>query len=133
MSQENVEIVKEFTRLFEQGDHHSWRRYFHPDVVWDASSGGLPLSGVYHGYDGIERFGAEWFSAWDDFEVKHLEWIDAGDSVVVIFRQRGRGRGSGVTVEQDYAGIYDFRDQQVARYRMFESRDEALEAAGLSE
>ena len=33
MSQENVEIVKRFSRIFERGDREEWRKYFDPDVV----------------------------------------------------------------------------------------------------
>jgi hypothetical protein len=42
MSQENVEIVKEFTRLFQEGDRDRWRDYFDPDVVWDTSASDWP-------------------------------------------------------------------------------------------
>jgi hypothetical protein len=56
MSQENVEIVKEFTRRFEQGDRDSWREYFDPAVVWDTSASKMPAAGVYHGHDGVEEF-----------------------------------------------------------------------------
>jgi ketosteroid isomerase-like protein len=38
MSQGNVEIVKEFTGLFEKGDRDAWRDYFDPDVIWDTSA-----------------------------------------------------------------------------------------------
>ena len=38
MSQENVEVVKEFTRLFENGDRDAWRDYLDPDVIWDSSA-----------------------------------------------------------------------------------------------
>ena len=53
--------------------------------------------------------------------------------VVIVFRQRGTGRESGVQIERDFFGVYDLRESKVVRFRMFESRDEALEAAGLSE
>ena len=43
MSEENVEIVKEFSQLFEKGDRDKWREYFDPDVVWDTSARQLAL------------------------------------------------------------------------------------------
>ena len=53
--------------------------------------------------------------------------------MVVVFRQSGTGRGSGVRVERDFFGVYDLKESKVVRYRLYESREEALEAAGLTE
>ena len=133
MSQENVEIVKEFTRRFEQGDRDSWREYFDPAVVWDTSASKMPAAGVYHGHDGIEEFFRDWLPTWRDFEVETREYIDAGDSVVVVFRQTGTGRSSGVRTARDVFGVYGLKDAKVIRYGLYESREEALEAAGLRE
>ncbi len=52
---------------------------------------------------------------------------------VVVFRQSGTGRGSGARTERDFFGVYELRESKVVRYRMYESRQEALEAAGRSE
>ena len=133
MSQENVEIVKGFTSLFEAGDRDVWRHHFDPDVVWDTSASQMPAAGIYHGHEGVERFFQEWLGAWGDYELETLEYIDAGSSVVIVFRQSGTGRGSGVRTERDFFAIYDLRDSKVVRYRQYETREDALEAAGLSE
>ncbi len=133
MSQENVELVKEFTRLFEEGDRDAWRNYFAPNVVWDTSGSSLPSAGVYHGHEGMERFFREWLGAWSDYGIETLEYLDAGDSVVLVFRQSGTGRGSGVRTERDFFAVYDLSDSKVVRYRQYESRKAALEAAGLRE
>jgi ketosteroid isomerase-like protein len=133
MSQENVEIVKEFTRSFEEGDRDAWRDYFAPDVVWDTSASSMPSAGVFHGHEGMERFFRDWLGTWRDYEITPREYLDAGDSVVLVFRQRGTGRESGVQIERDFFGVYDLRETKVVRYHQYESREEALEAAGLSE
>ena len=133
MSQQNVETVKEFTRLFEAGDRNAWRDYFDPDVVWDTSATRMPSAAMYHGHQGIERFFREWLGTWSDYTVETREHIDAGDSVVIVFRQSGIGRGSGVRAERDFLAVYDLSDSKVVRYRQYETRNEALEAARLSE
>jgi hypothetical protein len=53
--------------------------------------------------------------------------------VVVAFRQCGTGRSSGVRSERDFFGVYDLKDSKVTRFRLYESKEEALEAAGLRE
>ena len=131
MAETNADIVREFTVLFERGDRDAWRRYFHEDIIWDASQSNLLLAGVTRGHKGVEQFFIDWLGTWEEYEVTHSEIIDAGDSVVVVFHQRGRGKGSGIEMERDFFGVYDLRDGQVIRYTHFESRDEALEAVGL--
>ena len=131
MSWENVEIVKEFTALFEAGDRDSWRSYFDPDVIWDTSESQMLMSGAYRGHEGVERFFVDWLAVWEDYTVETREYIDAGESVVWVFRQRGRGKGSGVPTERDFFSVYDLRRGKVTRFRLYESRAAALEAAGL--
>jgi len=133
MSQENVEVVRQFMGVFEAGDRDEWREHFDPDVVWDTSASQMPAAGVYHGHAGVEQFFRDWLGTWTDYEVVTREYIGAGDSVVVMFRQSGTGRGSGVRVERDFFGVYDLRESRVVRFRLYESQDDALEAAGLRE
>ncbi len=133
MSQENVEVVKAFMSLYEAGDRNEWRKHFDPDVVWDTSTSTMPAAGIYQGHEGVEQFFREWLGAWSDYGIETLEYIDAGDSVVLVFRQRGIGRGSGVRTERDFFGVYDLSDSKVVRYRQYESRKAALDAAGHEE
>ena len=51
----------------------------------------------------------------------------------MCLRQWGRGKGSGVPVEYRFFGVWTFRDGKVIRYKGFNERAEALEAAGLRE
>ncbi len=71
--------------------------------------------------------------AWESFEIEFEDFFDAGDQVVVFARDHGIGRTSGVPVEFVYAQLITLRDGKVSRWQAFTDRDEALEAAGLSE
>jgi ketosteroid isomerase-like protein len=133
MSRENVEVVERVMSRFEAGDRQAWREHFDPDVVWDTSASELPGASIYHGHEGVVRFFRDWLETWTDYEVAAREYIDAGDAVVIVFCQSGTGRGSGVRVERDFFGVCDLRDLKVVSFRLYESREEALEAAGLSE
>ena len=131
MSQENVEIVKGF---FDHFGSDEWREHVADDVVWDTSAVSYAgMSGVYTGHAGVEQFFRNWLGPWESPTVELLEVIDAGDSVFTVMRWRARGRGSGVKVQRDFFGIYDFRDGVVVGFRQGETRAEALEAAGLRE
>ena len=81
----------------------------------------------------MERFFRDWLGTWTDYEVATRDYIDAGDTVVVVFRQSGTGRASGVRTERDFFGVYDLTELKVVRFRLYASRDDALEAAGVRE
>ena len=73
-------------------------------------------------------------SAWADLVLEPLEFIEApGDRVLTTVRQSGRGRESGVPIVNHFFEVFTIRDEEVRNAEFFRHRDEALEAAGLSE
>jgi ketosteroid isomerase-like protein len=42
-------------------------------------------------------------------------------------------RGSDITLDRDLPNVWTVRDGRAVRFRVFKTRDQALEAAGLSE
>jgi ketosteroid isomerase-like protein len=132
MSEDDVEIVKEFTRRFAAGGHVTGD-YFDPEIVWDTSASGLPAAGVYHGREGVRRFFRDWLAPWNDYSIEARECFDVGGAVVLVFRQAGTGKASGIRAERDFFGVWELDGSKVVRFRLFASREQALDAAGLSE
>jgi ketosteroid isomerase-like protein len=92
---------------------------------------GWPEQLTYRGIEGARQFIAEWTEAWDDWELEVEDYIDAGKRVVVLLRQRGRSKATGVPVEMRLGQVWTLRDEQQIRMQMYASPEEALEAAGL--
>jgi ketosteroid isomerase-like protein len=132
MSQENVEIVRRGYDALNHGDIEGMIKTADPQVRWDVSQRVFNPA-VYEGHDGIRRFVEEIDEVWEDFRLEPLEFIDAGDKVVVSHLVRGRGKGSGVEVELPSTNVYSLRNGKVIETRMYREHGEALEAAGLSE
>jgi ketosteroid isomerase-like protein len=61
------------------------------------------------------------------------EWIDAGDDVIAVIRIWGRGRASGVAVEQCQSHVWTLRDGKLWKLRRYETKADALKAVGLTE
>ena len=128
MSRENVEIVR---RAWQAPDVESLFAFYDPAIAWESHYG--PISGVYHGHDGVRQFFREWTEPLESFHAAAETFIDAGDNVVVGGRISARGQASGVEGEMPQWMVYGVRDGLVVRVDLFESKREALEAVGLSE
>ena len=65
-------------------------------------------------------------------EVEIEEITEVGeDRLVVVVRVSGRGKGSGVNVEQRNGQVWTFVDSKVARIDSYMNPADAFEAAGL--
>ena len=133
MSQENVDLLR---RGFE---HVERTREFpaeaaHPDFVWDTTTfrGGVNTRTCV-GVDETNGWLAEWLEGFVNWSIDVEELFDAGDRVVTITHQRASAKHGGPEVEMRLAQVWTFRDGLLTRMEMYADRDEALEAAGLSE
>jgi ketosteroid isomerase-like protein len=134
MSQENVEIVRSMFEAANRGDPDAWLEYWTDDIDFRAAEGAPDDHGPIKGKDALRAFLQDWLNTFDDFKVEPIELIDAGeDNVIAVMRISGRAKLSGVETELTYAELSTLRDGKIARGRQYFTRDEALEAAGLSE
>ena len=134
MSQENVEIVGDAVVAYNRGDLDTLLAYCADDIDYRAVEGALDDRGPMHGKDAVQAYFQDWLDTFDDLKAEPLELIDAADEqVVTVLRFGGRAKLSGVEADLTFAVVYTLRDGKVARGREYWTRDEALEAAGLSE
>lgn len=135
MSQESVELVRQGFEALNRGDRASIAHLLAPDVEWHSLAG--PILGVdtIRGREAMLKF------LWQDlpgsiegFRASPEEFTDLGnDRVLVVVRYEGRGRSSEVKVDQRIASVYEIRNGMAATVRDYESREEALEAAGIED
>ena len=136
MSRENLEVVRRLNAADERRDTEAVLSLYDEEVELDFSR--IPHAtvigrGLYHGHDGLRSWYREWFQAWESFEQINEELIDAGEQVVSVWSQRGRGRVSGAEVELRHAAaVWTIRNGKVVRLVAFANREDALEAVGLS-
>ena len=134
MSEENVEIVRASAAAFNRGDLDAWLEYWTDDIDYRAIEGAPDDHGPIQGKDALRVYVQDWRDTFDDFRQEPVEQIDAGDDkVIAVFRISGRAKLSGVETDLTYAALYTFRDGKIARGREYWTREDALEAAALSE
>lgn len=133
MSSENLEIIRRLSEGIERGDTEAVFAHYDPEIVWDSSRPG-PISGLYHGHEGVRQYFREWMESFETYNAHAETFIDAAESVVVGYRASGRGRSSGVEIGNwIFWLVYRIRNGLVVRIETFDSKHEALEAAGLHE
>ena len=138
MSKENMEVVRRAFEAFNRGgvDACVSKGVWSPEIVWDATPSGIPGLGAYRGHEAVKRFFEDdWFKAFpfEEWEVELGEVIEAGDRVIAMSRQHGRGASSGAVAELELAQVSTVRDGQIVWVDNYLDREKALEAAGLSE
>jgi len=135
MSQENVETVREALVAYNRGDLDAFLdEYWTDDIDYRAVEGAPDDHGPIHGKAEMRAYLQDWFDTFDDLKIEPLEVIDAGqDQAVAVVRFGGRAKLSGVEADLTFAVVYTLRDGKVARGREYWTKEQALEAAGLSE
>jgi ketosteroid isomerase-like protein len=133
MSQENVDVVRGAFAAINRRDRETAFRFADPEIVVDATRRVFNPT-TYVGIEGIRKWATDTDEVWEEFRADQIEFIDAGDRVVVVLRLHGKGKGSGAEVEQSVAGIWTVRNGRVVRVEIgYTDPREALEAVGLSE
>jgi hypothetical protein len=136
MSQENVEVVREYIKSLGKlrpGDVPK-----HLARFWDADGDFYPVrkfpeARPCHGIEQIARFLAEYRDAWDRYEFAVTELIPVGDDCVFVHSAiRAEGRESGVNLGGDLYQCVWLRQGHFFRWEDHLTLKGALRALGLS-
>ena len=86
------------------------------------------------GHEGLTRFWTELQEAWEEFSLELVEVVECDrERLVAVTVVRGRGQGSGISIEAGGAMLWTLREGKILSGKLFQNREEALEAVGLSE
>ena len=119
---------------FSRGDIDAVLAGMHPEIEWEIAFPFPEGEETYHGHDGVRRFWSKMTDVFDEWTVEPEEVLAVSDGrVLVVLRERLRGRGSDMPLEQmNYHLLTRAADGRIARLQAFPDRETALEAAGSS-
>ena len=137
MSQKNVELIRSlYTRfpvLNSEALEFLYEHIWDPGIDWRAIPGAPDDLGPIEGRDALRRYFGEFLEIFEDIAAEAEEIIDGGeDRVIVVLRMTARARLSGVETELRFASLLIVRDGRIVRGREYATKEECLEAAGLS-
>ncbi len=131
MSEENVEVVRCAYERLNEGDLDGFLQSCAKD--WEFRDlPDLPGSGVFIGHDAMRRWYAKLVDAFENLRFDVEKFIDTpGDCVVLMSRAKGRGRGSGATVDLTFSSVATLAHGKLVKLIVDSDHKDALEAAGL--
>ncbi len=131
---ERIEAVRRVYDALNRADFDAVVDWMAKDVEFDFSNSRGPMSGVYRGRGEIREFLTSFAEAWASLEFDpQEEVIELHDGRVLTVNEfRARGHESGVQVGATGALTWTIRNGEVAAMTFFQSKAEALEAAGVS-
>jgi ketosteroid isomerase-like protein len=131
MPEENVEIVSRAIAAINDRDVDAYLALCDPDV--ELINPVAAIEGPNRGEAGIRNF----FQAIDEaatrFELEVERLRPLGNDRVLAFLILNLESERGFPQRQPLTNLYDLKDGKLLRVRVFFDREEALEAAGLSE
>jgi ketosteroid isomerase-like protein len=138
MSRENVDVVVKQFADTNARDFEAVMEAYAEDVVLVFHAEELGLLGpLATGKVAVGEWFGDWFRQFGrDYRFDIEESRGLGDRVLVIATHHGRGRDSGVPVEESWAYAYTVREGKVSRVELWRgpsARAAALDAVGLDE
>ncbi|HXG66380.1 MAG TPA: nuclear transport factor 2 family protein [Blastocatellia bacterium] len=112
----NVNVIRGAYNAFAKGDVPGVLGILSPNIAWTEAEG-FPYGGTYNGPQAVlegvfMRLGTEW----DGFAAVPAEFIDGGDTVVVLGRYSGTYKATGKSFRADFAHVWKIQDRKAIRF-----------------
>ena len=133
MSATDMEVVRAVYEAFNRGDYETATAMLHEQAELHQVEA-IPDTDTYIGRDEFARGLARWLAGFErGFQYALEEMIDAPKGVFVRLTLRGRGRTSGVDLEQAGFNVWEVRDGRPFRCHAYFDDRKARVAAGLGD
>jgi ketosteroid isomerase-like protein len=128
---ENLDLVRSIYADWERGDY-SRSDWEHPQIEYVVVDG--PEPGRWVGKAEMAQHARGRLSVWERLRHEAGKYRELDDGrVLVLYRVRGRGKGSGAEVDQPRASLFHIEEGKVTRMVTYWEPDRALADLGLEE
>ena len=133
MSQ-NVDALRSGYEAFGRGDLPAVMELWHDDIEWEGPNHpGLPGAGTHRGKDAVQNEVLGTIPQhWDEFRLTPDEFVDGGDTVVVLGHIEAKAKATGSDVKVPVVHVWRMRDGKVARAQTLSDTAVLVEALGRS-
>jgi ketosteroid isomerase-like protein len=111
----------------------NWDSLFHSDFEFTLNTpASFGLAQDYSGMEGFVEGWRDWLAPYVSYRIEPLEFVGAGDRVLVPVRVVAKTSRGDVEVEHRPAAVWTLRDGKVRRLDLFLEVDDARAAAGVA-
>jgi uncharacterized protein len=132
MSRADIENLRAVYEAVSRGDWDAAFRDARPDFELRTPDQN-PIAGTYRGREEIRDFFAEMWAAFEEVDIQPERFLESNGRILVFLLMQLRPIDSEAKIEMRLVHLWTIRDGKPARCEVFLQREEALEAAGLSE
>jgi ketosteroid isomerase-like protein len=133
MTQDNLEIVRRSTEAYSRGDLDGTLQSWAPDAVLDWSNSRGLEAGIFRGRGEIRRYMQRFLETFEDVRIEVEDLVEVKEGVVIAENLAHFLGRDGIEIQARSAFLITLRDGQQTSLTLYQTKAEALEAAGLSE
>lgn len=110
-----VAVVRGFNDALARGDVAGMADFLDPHVEWRAPES-VPWGGTFRGHEGFREFLGKLSVQPAEFRREILEYLHAGERVVVLLRQMGRRKGGDTEYDVPEVHVWTVRDGKIVDF-----------------
>jgi ketosteroid isomerase-like protein len=127
----NTDTLKQGYEAFARGDLEGATASFAEHIRWEnPEAPQIPNSGVTEGKDAVKQLFAELGNYWESFSIVPDEFIESGDTVVVLSHSDSKGKDTGKEVKLPWVHIWRFSGDKVTEVQALTDTALAADALG---
>lgn len=127
----NTDVLKQGYEAFGRGDLEGATENFADDIRWEnPEAPQLPNSGVIQGKDTVKQVFAELGDYWESFTIVPDEFIENGDTVVVLSHSEAKSKDTGKEAKLPWVHVWRFSDGKVTEVQALTDTALAADALG---
>jgi ketosteroid isomerase-like protein len=120
-----VELVRAIIAALNRGDVEGMLAHMHPDFEWRPLEAS-PVARVNRGREQVRSYVEDWLSTFDGLRLELEDPKVVADRVVVMVHGQGRGRASGVHLDNLFCQVWTVRGGTATAMEEYATREEAL-------
>jgi ketosteroid isomerase-like protein len=124
MAEGKIATLRRHYEARARGDWDTVLALYSSDTVWDDRRL-RPEGAIHRGRDAMVAEMRAWFGTWHDYGWTVEEMVEVGDQVLVVGRERGVGKGSGVEIDHRVGLVVTLRDGLIIETKVYGDPEEA--------
>jgi uncharacterized protein len=127
----NTDALKAGWDAFARGDIDAVKDGWADDIEWENPQFEKgPRPGVIRGKDAIVQMFGEVLGEFDDIDMAPDEYVEQGDTVVVLAHFKGTAKQTGQAVEMPYVYVWRMKDGKATRCQFLTDTGLGAQATG---